>query len=130
RERLRALGVAHDVLMNQSWASARMQALAEGALALHAAPDRTRIAGPHVELGPRAALSLSLLLHELATNALKYGALSASDGMVDLNWRIEVEDQGATLHVTWQESGGPAVPPPARKGFGTRLIGMGLGAGT
>lgn len=131
RERLRALGVAHDVLMNQSWSSARMQALAEEALALHAAPERTHIAGPHVQLGPRAALSLSLLLHELATNALKYGALSASDGTVDLSWRIETRgEDDATLHVTWQETGGPAVPPPARKGFGTRLIGMGLGMGT
>lgn len=130
RERLRALGVAHDVLMNQSWSSARMQALAESALALHAAPDRMRISGPHVQLGPRAALSLSLLLHELATNALKYGALSTSDGMIDLVWRIETKGDDATLHVTWQESGGPAVPPPARKGFGSRLIGMGFGMGT
>jgi len=130
RERLRALGVAHDVLMNQSWSSARMQALASEALALHAAPERTRISGPHVQLGPRAALSLSLLLHELATNALKYGSLSISDGMVDLGWRIETKGDDATLHVTWQESGGPAVPPPARKGFGSRLIGMGLGMGT
>lgn len=130
RERLRALGVAHDVLMNQSWSSARLQALAAEALALHAAPDRTRISGPHVQLGPRAALSLSLLLHELATNALKYGALSTSDGMIDLSWRIEIRGADAILHVTWQESGGPAVPPPARKGFGSRLIGMGLGMGT
>lgn len=130
RERLRALGTAHDVLMNQSWASARMQALAEEALALHADPKRTHISGPHVQLGPRAALSLSLLLHELATNAVKYGSLSTSDGVVTLDWSIESSGKDATLHVTWRESGGPAVAPPARKGFGSRLIGMGLGSGT
>ena len=130
RERLRALGVAHDVLMNQSWRSARMQRLAEHALELHADAARTRIGGPHVQLGPRAALSLSLLLHELATNALKYGALSTRTGLVALDWRIETAGADATLHVTWQESGGPAVTHPARTGFGSRLIGMGLGSGT
>ncbi len=130
RERLRALGAAHDVLMNQSWSSARLQTLAEEALALHANATRLRFSGPHVQLGPRAALALSLLLHELATNALKYGALSTSDGVVDLDWRIDLTDGDPTLHVNWRESGGPAVAPPARRGFGSRLIGMGLGSGT
>lgn len=130
RERLRALGAAHDVLMNQSWSSARLQALAEQALALHAEPDRIRVHGPHVQLGPRAALALSLLLHELATNALKYGALSTSDGVIHLDWTIETGGLDPMLHLKWQESGGPAVTPPARKGFGSRLIGMGLGSGT
>jgi len=129
RERLRALGTAHDVLMNQSWSSARMQALAEEALAIHVAADRTRISGPHVLLGPRAALALSLLLHELATNALKYGALSNAAGVIALDWTIETTGIDPTLHVTWQESGGPAVTQPARSGFGSRLIGMGLGSG-
>lgn len=130
RERLRALGVAHDVLMTQSWSSARMQALSEEALSLHADASRMRINGPHVQLGPRAALALSLLLHELATNALKYGALSTSDGVINLDWSIESTHPEPTLHVTWRESGGPAVAPPARRGFGSRLIGMGLGSGT
>lgn len=130
RERLRALGTAHDVLMNQSWSSARMQVLAEEALALHAEGARTRISGPHVQLGPRAALALSLLLHELATNAVKYGALSTSEGVIDLDWTIDPTGLDPTLHVKWQESGGPAVASPARRGFGSRLIGMGLGSGT
>lgn len=76
--------------------------------------------GVAVELGPRTIMSLSLVLHELATNAAKYGALSVSDGRVHVSW--QVDDASSQLRLKWVESGGPQVTPPARMGYGTRLI--------
>jgi two-component sensor histidine kinase len=76
-----------------------------------------------VEVGAGAAMSLSLVLHELESNAMKYGALSAEGGTVDLRWTVI---EGATLMILWEERGGPPVAPPTRRGFGTRLIGNGI----
>jgi len=73
-----------------------------------------------VELGPRMVMSLSLILHELATNAAKYGALSASGGQVQVSWQLE--EDGSRLRLHWVESGGPRVTTPAKTGFGTELI--------
>jgi two-component sensor histidine kinase len=69
---------------------------------------------------------MSMLLHELATNAAKYGSLSLPDGRVDLSWEIETDSPEPTLTVTWKESGGPIVAEPVRSGFGSRLIQLGL----
>ncbi len=75
--------------------------------------------GPHVLLEPNAAQAIAMILHELETNAAKYGALSVVDGLVDLKWAYEPNGQ---LHLRWKETGGPAVQEPARKGFGSRII--------
>ena len=85
--------------------------------------------GPDVQLGSRATLSTSLVLHELATNATKYGALSVGGGSVDLAWHLEPGPAETAFVLTWRETGGPPVGEPASTGFGTRLIRMGL-AGT
>lgn len=130
QKRLIALSKAHDVLLQGSWASARIQTVIEGALTTFGAGSRAMLDGPNLTLGPRAALSLALVLHELGTNAVKYGALSNADGRVVLAWRVENEGEEPMLKLSWRESGGPPVVEPERKGFGSRLISMGLtGAG-
>ncbi|WP_156311723.1 GAF domain-containing protein [Methylobacterium platani] len=124
--RVLALSRAHDVLMHKSWTAAKMRHVMESVLAMQADMDRFALDGPDLDISPQAALSLSLLLHELATNALKYGALSASTGKVRIAWRTE-EGKAPTLVLDWSESGGPAVTPPSnRGGFGSKLIRMGL----
>ena len=87
-----------------------------------AGPHRIVADGPDLQIKVRPALGLSIALHELCTNAAKYGALSNEAGRVDLTWRVLGEGQGAMFKLTWTESGGPPVSPPTRRGFGTRLI--------
>jgi two-component sensor histidine kinase len=82
------------------------------------APAQVAICGSAIDVSPKHALSLSLALHELATNATKYGALSCSEGRVNLRWGI----QRGMLQLDWEEAGGPPVAPPTKKGFGTRLL--------
>ncbi len=120
--RIAALSRAHDVMFEQRWSSARMWDVIEAALAVHADAGRYTLGGPRINLNPKAALSLSMLLHELATNAVKYGALSAPPGRVDVTWTKDA----ANLTMRWQEKGGPPVSPPLRRGMGSRLIDMGL----
>lgn len=121
--RLVALGQAHNVLLQHSWQPAAMGAVIDSVLEVHGGNDRFVIQGPEVMMAASATLSLSLLLHELATNAAKYGALSADAGRVHLRWEIG-DDSRFRLH--WIETGGPSVTAPASAGFGSRLIGMGL----
>ena len=129
-QRLFALGRAHDILLMQNWAAAKIGSVVEGVLAIHADRDRLLIAGPDLNLGPKAALSLSMLLHELATNAIKYGALSQDGGRVAVEWRVDHTDGRAALVIDWREAGGPPASAPKRQGFGSRLIRLGLvGAG-
>ncbi|GBU19410.1 MULTISPECIES: GAF domain-containing protein [Methylobacterium] len=124
--RVLALSRAHDVLLERNWSTARLRAVTENVLAMQADLGRFALEGPDMEVGPQAALSLSLLLHELATNALKYGALSAESGRVRISWRTE-DAREPVLILGWVESGGPPVTPPGgRGGFGSRLIRMGL----
>lgn len=120
--RIVALGHAHDVLLQENWAEASIETVVDTALKLHDDNKRFIITGVPVQLGSRAVLSLSLLLHELATNAMKHGALSVANGHVDLSWRID----GDELCLDWIERDGPVVSEPSRGGFGSRLIGMGL----
>lgn len=124
--RLMALGTAHDVLMQASWSSADLRDILTAVLATFGFDGRIRQHGPSVELGARAALSFSLLVHELTTNAIKYGALSNGDGHVSIEWDVASGDAEPTLVVRWRERGGPPALPPARKGFGSRLIALGL----
>jgi PAS domain S-box-containing protein len=121
-QRIAALSRAQDMLVHQSWVSVHMRDIVGSALAAHGDKGQFVLKGPEVDLDPKAALSLSLLLHELATNAVKYGALSVPSGQVAVTW----SSSGTELTLGWTESGGPAVRQPERKGLGTRLIDMGL----
>ncbi|WP_372922356.1 sensor histidine kinase [Roseovarius sp.] len=125
--RVMALSRSHDLLTEQSWLSAPLREVVCRALAPFGAAEdasaRFSIAGDAFELQPKPALAIAMGLHELATNAVKYGALSVEGGTVDLSWtRIP----GEILRLTWVERGGPAVKKPSRIGFGRRLIERGL----
>ncbi|MBI0538522.1 PAS domain S-box protein [Roseomonas sp. KE2513] len=127
--RIHALSSAHDVLLQKNWASASAHEVVRAAMAGSGQGDRYEMHGADVELGPRSTLSLSLLLHELATNAAKYGALSVPGGRVSIEWRAEGDGDDAQIVFEWTELGGPEPAAPVaggRKGFGSRLIRMGL----
>ncbi|WP_348645282.1 PAS domain S-box protein [Methylobacterium sp. BTF04] len=125
--RLIALGQAHDLLMGGALGSTLVGPVVRGALKLHEdRPGRFRLEGPDIEIGAKPALSLALMLHELATNAAKYGALSQETGTVLICWEVVTGAEEPQLAFSWTESGGPPVIPPARKGFGTRFIERGL----
>ena len=123
--RLLGLSQAHDVLTRERWHGADLREVAERALApFDSTPGTVRVSGPKVWLPPAPALTMALIFHELATNAVKYGALSRAGGHVDLAWSLTEDGQAWTL--IWAESGGPPTEPPTRKGFCTRLIERGL----
>ena len=125
-ERLIALSRAHDVLTREHWAGAELADVAAAALAPFGGeePDRFTMRGPRMRLAPQEALALSMALHELATNAVKYGALSVPAGRVDLTWKAVPDGapQPDQFELVWREHGGPQVAPPARQGFGSRLM--------
>lgn len=121
--RLVALGAATDVLTGSGWRSADLTELATRALAPHGAiGERIVIDGPLVTLKPEVTVAFALALHELATNAAKYGALSNDTGTVTLSWTIDGSGADAAFALTWREQGGPPLTPPQRKGFGSMLI--------
>ena len=126
--RLVALAHAHDVLVQGAWSSASLSGLVAGAVALHGdgAPGRFAVSGPDVTLDAGHGLTLALMLHELATNAAKYGALSTAAGQVAISWEVAGPEPEARLRFRWEEIGGPPVAPPTRSGFGTRLIARSL----
>lgn len=124
--RIVALSTAHDILLQENWRAARLDQIAQGVLKLHAGSDQVEISGRPIELAPRAGLSVSLLLNELSTNAAKYGALSVPRGRVTVSWTIEGTADEPLFVLHWVETGGPLVSEPTRKGFGSRLIRMGL----
>ena len=127
--RLVALGKAHDMLLGGAAESAPLSAVVrEGVGVQEAAGERIAFEGPNVEIAGKAALSLALTLHELTTNAVKYGALSVPQGRVSLTASLVETDDGPDLRIAWTEIGGPPVVPPSRKGFGSRLIERGLTA--
>jgi PAS domain S-box-containing protein len=121
--RLGALSAAHNILTRQNWESASILQIVADALAPHrTSEEKFTVEGPELSLAPKTAVSLALAVHELATNAQKYGALGQAAGRVELRWRV---DEGR-LHLVWRESGGPPVEPPETRGFGTRMIERGL----
>lgn len=124
--RLASMARAHDLLIHGKWEAAELTDVIAQALSPYP-KDRFEISGPTIELAPRAVVSISLALHELATNAAKYGALSVPDGRVAIMWSLEAGETDR-LKLRWQESGGPTVSPPTRRGFGSRLIEMLLAA--
>jgi PAS domain S-box-containing protein len=120
--RLSALSNAHDVLTSESWAGASIREIVSRATGAFRSQERLRIAGPHVRVAPKQALALSMALHELSTNAAKYGALSNDKGHIDIEWRTGNRNGSRVAELTWVEAGGPPVSPPAHKGFGSRMI--------
>jgi PAS domain S-box-containing protein len=123
--RLIALSEAHDLLVTENWAGADLASVVAQAIDPHELQDGSRfeIEGPRVRLSPQQAVSLSLALHELATNAAKYGALSRPQGKVSVAWNVGHDGDGRRyMNLLWSERGGPPVSQPAHTGFGTRLI--------
>ncbi|UTP39642.1 GAF domain-containing protein [Phenylobacterium sp. LH3H17] len=126
--RILSLSRAHDVLTRRTWEGADLDEIAAATLEPFAGRGETRVLrqGPEVAVSPREALAISMALHELATNAAKYGALSTADGQVSIAWDLLRGARSRRLRLTWTETGGPPVAPPPRRGFGTRLIERGL----
>ena len=122
--RLGALAEAHNLLSQEKWQGSELQEVITRVLKpyLLSGPDRVRMSGPKVPLSPRLAVILSMIVHEIATNAAKYGALSNDTGTVTLDWEILQESDGRKLRMVWTEAGGPHVSAPVQRGFGSRLI--------
>jgi PAS domain S-box-containing protein len=119
--RIGALASVHSLFVESRWIGAELSTIATQELAPYSENDKTRvhIDGPQILLEPEAAQAIAITLHELATNAAKYGALSAADGRVHLQWSDEPNGQ---LRLRWAETGGPAVQKPTRQGLGGRII--------
>lgn len=116
--RLATMAEAQDILTQVAWAKAPLRRLVTACLSPRGNKERFVIVGPDVDLSSRTALAIAMALHELATNATKYGALSNDVGRVQVSWSVD----GTDFHFRWQETRGPAVTPPKRKGFGSRMI--------
>lgn len=125
-QRIMALSEAHSLLTDSNWEGASVRVIIERVLNPYAAGGEPRYqiaTGDDVRVGPNAAVSLLMALHELATNAAKYGALSRTKGRALISWSVEQEPgKMRRLHVRWEETGGPKVKTPTRQGFGSRLI--------
>lgn len=130
QSRLAALSKAHDVLTQGDWRGAALDDVVTNTLHNIGMQDtgRIRVRGNKAVLGPQAAMSFGLVLHELMTNAVKYGALSNEAGHVDIEWSISRENGERSLHFGWTEANGPTVAAPQQRGFGSRLIKSSLGS--
>jgi two-component sensor histidine kinase len=119
--RIQALANVHTLFVESRWKGAELSTLAQRELAPYVQDNeaRVQIDGPELLLEPNIAQTIALILHELATNAAKYGALSVAKGRVEVKWSVVASDQ---LILTWTEQGGPAVKKPTRQGFGTRVM--------
>ncbi|WP_210330949.1 sensor histidine kinase [Microvirga terrestris] len=128
--RLFALARGHDILTRENWEGAGLVELVAQAFDPYRDPSddgsRIRLEGQDLRVTPSMALSLSMAMHELCTNAAKYGALGAAEGQVLVSWSTVEAAPGPRLVMNWEEYGGPPVSPPSRKGFGSRLIQDGL----
>ena len=122
--RMLALARAHDLLTKRHWEDMPLDLLAREVLTALAgeAAKRISIDGPPIKLNPRTALNLTMVLNELVTNAVKYGALSSEAGTLSVVWRLQGDAHVAEIKLDWQEQGGPIVTPPTRRGLGTRLM--------
>ena len=128
--RLFALSRSHDLLTREKWESAGLLDIAHDALEPFGVSgeraDRVVITGENIRFPPKAALALGIAFNELATNAVKYGALSNAAGSILIGWTTETAPAGKRLLLSWTEKGGPPVMPPAHKGFGSRVLERGL----
>jgi light-regulated signal transduction histidine kinase (bacteriophytochrome) len=122
QERLHAMARAHSMLSQSRWKGLDLQKVIEEQFAPFGGADRVKITGSKLMLRPKAALSASLALHELTTNAAKYGALSVAAGWVDVSWAEQTREGKRWLALRWTEHGGPVVAPPRRSGFGRVLV--------
>ncbi|ANY84217.1 hypothetical protein BB934_38950 (plasmid) [Microvirga ossetica] len=122
--RLIALSQVHNVLTDQSWADVGLHDIVAQAVEPYRSrgEDRIHVQGPPIQIPPRMALALAMALQELATNAVKYGALSNGTGQIRVHWKLNGASTPDRLHLMWKETDGPPVHKPARRGFGTRLI--------
>lgn len=119
--RLVSLAEAHDILTRENWSGADLSALIAAAVEPHASLDRFDLSGEQVWLPPNIALSFALALHELTTNAIKYGSLSNATGSIAINWKLQEAGGDRVLELDWREKGGPPVTP-GKTGFGTQLL--------
>lgn len=117
--RLQALSNAHNVLSRKNWEGAHLEEVITSIISPYAGSQRVRLEGPDVPLHPGVAIALAMVVNELATNAVKYGALSAGGGVVRIVWSRVGADR---LKLDWTESGGPVVQPPKQTGYGTKFI--------
>jgi PAS domain S-box-containing protein len=123
--RLAALATAHDLLTRSDWEGAALGEVVRLTFAPYEglSPERRwTIEGPKIWLAPNEAVTLSLVFHELATNAAKFGALSNASGRIEVHWDLDSEDEPAECRISWRESGGPKVSPPTGGGFGSKLL--------
>jgi PAS domain S-box-containing protein len=120
--RVGAMSRAHDLLARERWHGAEIAAVIGQETEPLSAGRAIVARGPSLRLSPKAALSLALVIHELATNAVKYGALSTAEGKVDIRWEVDRAPREPRLVLRWQESDGPAVAPARHRGFGSLLI--------
>jgi PAS domain S-box-containing protein len=123
RSRLLALARAHDMLTRQAWEMVHIEDIARAALGSWIQEERVSLSGPPVRVSPKQAIAVSMALHELTTNAAKYGALSVSEGSIDIAWTCNGE-----CELRWMEHGGPRVSPPSRQGLGWRILNRALAA--
>lgn len=119
RGRVSALGRAHSLLAENRWEGGDLRQIVVDETAAYHRPGQIQITGPGLVLAPYAVQPLSLLVHEMATNAVKYGAFSVAEGRVEVEWRVLADE---TLQLSWSESGGPIVREPAARGFGSTLV--------
>jgi two-component system CheB/CheR fusion protein len=119
-ERLHSLGQAHILLIDRDWQGIELMDLASGELRPFS--DRVSMSGPPLVMNPQAAQCFALALHELATNAAKYGALSSPTGRVALAWSVDMRNGAGEFTLGWEERNGPPVTPPARRGFGSSVL--------
>jgi len=128
--RLFALSRSHDFLTRENWEGAGLLDLVNDAMepfrVANGRTERLVIAGKNIRLPPNVTLALGIAFHELATNAVKYGAFSNEAGSILLAWTVEPTPKGDRLILRWQEKDGPPVTPPTRRGFGSRVIERGL----
>jgi two-component sensor histidine kinase len=123
-DRLNALGIAQDLLVRERWTGAGCRTLIEAAVKAFQSKslDQFKISGDNIAISSGPAIALSMVVHELCTNAVKHGALSAPGGRVSISWSIFSQDDLMRFKLHWKERGGPQVHEPSRRSFGSRLI--------
>ena len=128
--RLAALSRSHELLARENWGYAGLFDIVNNTLEPFKSIDKNKariiVTGDNIRFQPKETLALCMVFHELATNAIKYGALSNPDGAVHINWTLEPSSGGPRLKVCWRELGGPPVKPPSHQGFGSRVISRGI----
>lgn len=129
--RLGALAAANGLITPENWEAAQLTDVIRRSVSATAGAEmeRVRLSGPDVNLDAQTAVSLAMVIHELATNAIKYGALSQPGGGIDIHWTTSPDRNGCRLTIDWREQGGPPVKPPSHRGFGSRLIERGMSGG-